>query len=123
MQYESSGGLILLSCVVIALIITNLPFGQIYLMLWETNLGVTIGPFSFEHTLSFWVNDLLMVIFFFLIGLEIKREVLIGELNNPVNAITPIVAALGGMIVPASIFLVFNPPGSPGANAWAIPIA
>ncbi|TFH06793.1 MAG: hypothetical protein E4H14_09965, partial [Candidatus Thorarchaeota archaeon] len=59
MHYESSGGLILLSCVVIALIITNLPFGQIYLMLWETNLGVTVGSFSIEHTLSFWVNDLL----------------------------------------------------------------
>ncbi|TFH09093.1 MAG: Na+/H+ antiporter NhaA [Candidatus Thorarchaeota archaeon] len=123
MQYEASGGLILLLCVVIALLITNLPFGPIYLMLWETSIGFTIGSFTIEHSLSYWINDFLMVFFFFLIGLEIKREVLIGELSNPVNAITPVIAALGGMIVPAAIFLAVNPPGTPGANAWAIPIA
>lgn len=123
MQYETSGGFVLLLCVVIALIVTNLPFGPIYVMLWETSIGVTIGSFTIDHSLSFWVNDLLMVIFFFLIGLEIKREVLIGELSTRLNAISPIIAAIGGMIVPAGIYLMFNPPGTPGAFAWAIPIA
>jgi len=123
MQYEASGGLVLISCVIIALIIANLPFGSLYFLLWETEVGISVGPFSILQPLIFWVNDVLMVIFFFLIGLEIKREVLIGELNAPENAIAPVIGAIGGMIVPALIYLVINPPGTSGANAWAIPIA
>ena len=124
MQYEASGGLVLLTCVIIALIIANIPtIGISYLALWETNIGITIGISNLEKPLVFWVNDLLMVIFFFLIGLEIKREVMIGELSAPSNAIAPIIGAMGGMIVPALIFLLFNPVGTEGANAWAIPIA
>jgi len=123
MQYEASGGLVLISCVIIALIVSNLPFGSLYFLLWETEVGISIGPFSILQPLVFWVNDVLMVIFFFLIGLEIKREVLIGELSTPENAIAPIIGAIGGMIVPALIYVIANPPGSSGANAWAIPIA
>jgi NhaA family Na+:H+ antiporter len=123
MQFEASGGLVLISCVVIALIVSNLPFGSLYLSFWETEVGVTFGTFSLLQPLVFWVNDVLMVIFFFLIGLEIKREVIIGELSTRENAIAPIIGALGGMIVPALCFLLFNPPGTSTSNAWAIPIA
>ncbi len=123
MQYEASGGLVLLSCVIIAMLIANFPIGTDYLALWETNVGITIGIANLEKPLIFWINDLLMVIFFFLIGLEIKREVMIGELSTPSNAIAPIIGAFGGMITPALIFLAFNPVGTTGANAWAIPIA
>ncbi|MFW9960549.1 MAG: Na+/H+ antiporter NhaA [Candidatus Thorarchaeota archaeon] len=123
MQYEAAGGLVLISCVIIALIVSNLPFGSLYFLLWETEIGISVGPFSILQPLIFWVNDVLMVIFFFLIGLEIKREVLIGELSSPENAIAPIIGAIGGMVVPALIYLVINPLGTSGANAWAIPIA
>jgi len=122
-QYEAAGGLVLISCVIIALVISNLPFGPLYFLLWETEVGVTFASFSIFQPLVFWVNDVLMVFFFFLIGLEIKREVIIGELSTPVNAIAPIIGAMGGMIVPALVYLVINPPGTSGANAWAIPIA
>jgi NhaA family Na+:H+ antiporter len=123
MQYEASGGLVLISCVIVALIVSNLPFGSLYLLLWETEVGITFGPFNILQPLVFWVNDVLMVIFFFLIGLEIKREVIIGELSTRENAIAPIIGAFGGMIVPALCFLLLNPPGTSGSNAWAIPIA
>jgi NhaA family Na+:H+ antiporter len=123
MQLEASGGLVLLLCVIIALIISNLPFGENYLLLWQTEVGVTAGSFIIQHPLVFWVNDFLMVLFFFLIGLEIKREVMIGDLSSRENAIAPVIGAFGGMIVPALIFLAMNPPGTSGSNAWAIPVA
>jgi NhaA family Na+:H+ antiporter len=123
MQYEAAGGLVLISCVIIALIISNLPFGSLYLLFWETEVGLTFGTVGILQPLVFWVNDVLMVIFFFLIGLEIKREVIIGELSTTENAIAPVIGAIGGMVVPALIYIVINPPGTSGANAWAIPIA
>jgi len=123
MQYQGSGGIILLACVVIALLISNSLFGLSYLSLWETHIGVSIGEFALTKPLVFWINDLLMAFFFFLIGLEIKREVLIGELSNPRIALAPILAAIGGMVVPAALFLMVNSLGSEGASAWAIPIA
>lgn len=123
MQYEAAGGILLLLCVIIALLISNSPIGMSYLSLWETNIGISIGTFGLTKPLVFWINDLLMAFFFFLIGLEIKREVLIGELSNPRVALAPIIAAIGGMVVPASCFLITNPLGSQGAGAWAIPIA
>jgi NhaA family Na+:H+ antiporter len=123
LQYEASGGIVLLLCVVIALIVTNSPIGQWYLSIWETYIGLTVGAFSLTKPLQFWINDLLMAVFFFLIGLEIKREVLIGELSELRVALAPIIAAAGGMIVPGLLFLSFNPLGSQGSEAWAIPIA
>ncbi|TFG27560.1 Na+/H+ antiporter NhaA [Candidatus Thorarchaeota archaeon] len=123
MQYEASGGLVLLACVVISLVIANLPIGDSYVTIWDTAIGLVIGPFSIEKPLLFWINDLLMVFFFFLIGLEVKGELLIGELSSRNNALAPVIGAMGGMIVPAFIFVMFNPIGSQGANAWAIPIA
>ncbi len=123
MQYQGSGGIILLVCVVIALLISNSPVGLSYLSLWETYIGISIGEFSLTKPLVFWINDLLMAFFFFLIGLEIKREVMIGELSTPRIAMAPIIAATGGMVVPAALFLIVNPLGNEGASAWAIPIA
>jgi NhaA family Na+:H+ antiporter len=123
MRYEAAGGMILLVCVVGALIISNSIFGAHYLQIWQTDVGFTIGDFEIIEPLIFWVNDLLMFVFFFLIGLEIKREILIGELSVIKNAIAPVIAATGGIIIPALIFLAFNLPGTLGSNAWAIPIA
>jgi len=123
MQYETAGGIVLLVCVLISLLISNSLVGTFYLSLWETELGITVGSFSLTKPLVFWINDLLMAIFFFLIGLEIKREVLIGELSAFRVALAPIIAAIGGMVVPGLLFMTLNPIGSEGANAWAIPIA
>ena len=123
MKLEASGGMLLLVCVVAALLWANLPFGWTYDLLWETQFSVTLGPSSIEGPIVFWVNDFLMAIFFFLIGLEIKRELLIGWLSTREQALLPLIGALGGMVFPAAIYLILNPPGSPGSAGWAIPMA
>lgn len=99
-ESEKSGGLILILCTIISIIISNLSFGNEYLSFWETPLG--------GHTIVQWINDGLMVVFFLLIGLELKREIYLGELSNIKNALLPIFAAVGGMLVPAAIFSTFN---------------
>lgn len=123
MRIEASGGILLLGCLLIALLWVNLPIGWTYDLLWGTHLTLGIGGILIDEPIGFWVNDFLMAIFFFLIGLEIKRELLIGWLSSFEQAILPVIAAAGGMIVPALIYSVFNPPGSPGAAGWAIPMA
>ncbi|MFW9967834.1 MAG: Na+/H+ antiporter NhaA [Candidatus Thorarchaeota archaeon] len=123
MKLEASGGTLILGCVVIALLWANLPFGWTYDLLWETQFSITLGASSIEGPLVFWINDFLMAIFFFLIGLEIKRELLIGWLSKREQALLPLIGAAGGMIFPAAIYLIFNPPGSPGSAGWAIPMA
>ena len=119
---EATSGIILIVVTVAAMIIANSPLGDAYYHLWETPIGFTIGSFSLEKSLHHWINDGLMSIFFFLVGLEIKREVLVGELASPRQAIFPIAAALGGMIVPALFYILFNF-GGPGEGGWAIPMA
>lgn len=84
--------------------------------------GVTIGGFAFELSLQHWINDGAMTIFFFVVGLEIKRELVHGELRETRNAVLPVVAALGGMVVPAALFLLLQH-GEAGADGWAIPMA
>ena len=123
MRIEASGGILLLACLLVALVWVNLPIGWTYDLLWQTNLSVGVGAVVIEEPLGFWINDLLMTVFFFLIGLEIKRELLIGWLSSFEQAILPVIAAAGGMLVPAIIYSLFNPPGSPGASGWAIPMA
>ncbi len=123
MRIEASGGIVVIVCLLIALVWVNLPFGSTYDLFWGTRLAVSIGTLTIDESLGFWVNDFLMAIFFFLIGLEIKREFLIGWLCSIEQAILPVVAAVGAMIVPAFIYFLFNPPGSPGAVGWAIPMA
>lgn len=111
---ESAGGIVLLVCTGIALVWANSASADAYFAIWERR----VGPMSVGH----WINDGLMVVFFLLVGLEIKRELLVGELSSRENALLPIAAAVGGMIVPAAIYAVLNV-GTEGSRGWAIPMA
>jgi NhaA family Na+:H+ antiporter len=122
LSIEASSGVLLLLAAVVALVWANSPWGASYEALWHTRLGVRVGGFAFEHDLHFLVNDGLMVVFFFVVGLEIRREVHGGELSELRRASLPAFAALGGMIVPACIYLVFNL-GTAGAPGWGVPMA
>lgn len=99
---ESAGGILLLACTVVALVWANSPWEHYYTASWHTRLAVTLGRFELSHDLHFWVNDALMAVFFFVVGLEIKRELLAGELASRRQAALPILAALGGVVVPAA---------------------
>lgn len=121
LRAEAAGGVVLLAAAIAALVWANLdPAG--YHHFWNRELNVGVAGLDAGHTLEFWVNDALMVLFFFVIGLEMKRELVLGELRNRRAAILPVVAALGGMIVPAGIYLAINA-GRPGAHGWGIPMA
>ncbi|MBQ2133895.1 MAG: Na+/H+ antiporter NhaA, partial [Bacteroidales bacterium] len=91
--------------------------------LWDTNVGINIGSFSLEMSLELWINDFLMAIFFFVVGLEIKREMMVGELSSLKQASLPILAAVGGMVVPAIIYSAFNISDPESASGWGIPMA
>jgi NhaA family Na+:H+ antiporter len=121
-RIQASGSLLLLLATVVALFWANSLWQEAYFHLWETDLTVVLGNFSLSEHLLEWVNDGLMVLFFFVVGLEIKREVLEGELGSPKSAALPIAAALGGLLFPALIYLAFNA-GGPGASGWGIPMA
>ncbi len=122
MHAETSGGIILIFCTIIALIWANSPFADSYYHLWYTYITFDLGGFVLKHSLHHWINDGLMVIFFFVVGLEIKRELLVGELSSIKKAALPVAGALGGMILPAIIYLAFNG-GKEGAPGWGIPMA
>ncbi len=123
-QIEASSGSLLLIAALIALIWANAPFGETYDQFWDTHLHLEIGPVHFEESFRHIVNDALMVIFFFVVGLEIKRELVVGELRDPKKAALPAIAALGGMILPATIYLLFVAgEGGEATNGWAIPMA
>ena len=96
------------------------PWGQSYAALWHTKLTVGVGDFSVSKDLTHWINDGLMAGFFLVVGLEIKREVLVGELSSVRNAALPVAAALGGAVVPAAIYLAINA-GTAGSAGWASP--
>ncbi len=119
---ETSGGILLLACTVLALIWANSPGAHYYTVLWHTPFTVGLGSFSLSHELHFWVNDALMAVFFFVVGLEIKRELLAGELASARQAALPILAALGGILVPAVLYTFLNANG-PGARGWGVPMA
>ena len=121
-QVEASGGLVLMACTVVALVWANSPLSASYFALWDTPVAVSFGPAGLSKTLSHWINDGLMAVFFFMVGLEIKREILVGELNSPGQAVLPVVAALGGMLVPALLFALLNQGGAAQAG-WGIPMA
>ena len=104
----SASGIVLIICTLIAMIWANSPWWETYFELWETHFRIGIGDFMLDKSLHHWINDLLMVVFFFLVGLEIKREVLIGELSSLNKAMLPIMGAIGGIIVPAVIYTLFN---------------
>jgi NhaA family Na+:H+ antiporter len=119
---ETSGGILLLACTIIALIWANSPWEQTYRDLLHTPLTVGFGKFILSRDIHFWVNDALMAVFFFVVGLEIKRELLAGELASARQAALPILAALGGVVMPAILYSAVNA-GGPGARGWAIPMA
>jgi NhaA family Na+:H+ antiporter len=119
---EEAGGIVLIVCTAIALAWANSPWAHGYHAFWETHLRIGLGAWALDYPLREWVNDALMVVFFFYVGLEIKREVLIGELSSTRNAALPIAAALGGMIVPALIYTAFNV-GTPASHGWGVPMA
>ena len=107
---------------VVALALANSPFQEAYHHVWEHTLSIGYDQYEVSKSLHHWINDGLMAIFFFVVGLELKREVLAGELSRPKDAILPIFAGLGGMIVPASLYLFFNPTGETSAG-WGVPMA
>src|SRR5688500_3830200 len=119
---QSSGGILLIIAAAVALIWANSPWGESYNALWHTKLTVGVGDFSISKDLTHWINDGLMAVFFLVVGLEIKREVLVGELSSVRNAALPVVAALGGAVVPALIYLAINA-GTEGSAGWGIPMA
>jgi NhaA family Na+:H+ antiporter len=119
---EQIGGIILLFCVTISLSIANSDLAISFENLLETNLGYNTSSIQLEYSILLWINDGLMAIFFLLVGLEIKREVIEGELSSPQKAMMPIIAAVGGMLFPAAIYAIFNA-GSLTSNGWGIPMA
>jgi len=119
---ESSGGIVLIACTLAALAWANSPWWGGYERLWATELAFSLGGTGVSHSLHHWINDGLMAVFFFVVGLEIKREVLVGELASVRKATLPIAAALGGMLAPALIYTAVNG-GGPGARGWGIPMA
>lgn len=119
---ESAAGILLLAATVLSLIVINSPLGEPFKNVLDTHVGITVGTFHLEETVHDWINEALMTIFFFVAGLEIKRELTNGELANRRKAALPVLAAAGGMIVPAVIFTIFNSTGD-YANGWAIPMA
>ncbi|HRI48030.1 MAG TPA: Na+/H+ antiporter NhaA [Ignavibacteriaceae bacterium] len=119
---EASGGILLILATLFALVWANSPFAESYHHLWHTYLTFQIGEFALKYSLHHWINDGLMVIFFFVVGLEIKRELLVGELSSVKKASLPIAAALGGMILPAIFYAILNN-GTEGAPGWGIPMA
>ncbi len=119
---EVSGGAVLLVAAIAAMLWANAPFGETYQSFWETKLTLGFGEFSKTEDLQYWVNDGFMVLFFFVVGLEIKRELVVGELNDRSKAMLPLIAALGGVLLPGLIFFSLNA-GGEGAEGWAIPMA
>jgi Na+:H+ antiporter, NhaA family len=123
LRVEAAGSLLLLLAAAVALVWANSPWAESYDALWHAHLTIDVGPLHLDESLQHWVNDALMVIFFFVVGLEIKYELVNGDLRDPKTAALPIVAAIGGMVVPAGLYIALNPPGSDGAAGWGIPMA
>lgn len=122
LRVEAASGILLLGATVMALVLANSPWAHDFLLFWDRKAGILLGHTALELTLREWINDGLMAIFFFVIGLEVKREVVHGELRDVRAAALPLAAALGGMLVPAAIYLALQRSG-PGARGWGIPMA
>ncbi len=119
---QTTTGMILMFMTILALILANTPLTEAYTHFFHTKVDLTVGSWQLSNTIHHWINDGLMAIFFFIIGLEIKREILVGELSNIKVAMLPILSAIGGMVLPALIYLAINS-GGDGAGGWGIPMA
>jgi len=119
---QTTTGMVLMFMTILALILANSPLTETYAHFFHTKVDFDVGSWKLSYTIHHWINDGLMAIFFFIIGLEIKREILVGELSNIKVAILPILAAIGGMLIPALIYLSITT-NTPGAGGWGIPMA
>jgi Na+:H+ antiporter, NhaA family len=122
LRQEAGAGVLLVTAAIVAMVWANSPWSAAYTDLWSTQVTLGVGERTLDLTLREWINDLGMVLFFFVAGLEIKRELTQGELRDPRQASLPIIAAVGGMVVPATIYAVLNA-GGPGSSGWGIPMA
>ncbi|SDL07628.1 sodium/proton antiporter, NhaA family [Glycomyces sambucus] len=122
LKIEPAAGLVLVACAVLAMAWANSPWSATYDAVWGLDITVSLGDFTLHHTLKDWINDGLMAVFFFVVGMEIKSEIVSGELSDPRSAVPPIAAAVGGMAVPALLYTALNA-GTPGAHGWGIPMA
>lgn len=118
----TASGILLFATAVIALFLANSPFQHVYHHFWENTFSIGFNDFVLSKSLHHWINDGLMSIFFFVIGLELKREVMAGELSRPQDAVLPVLAGLGGMVIPALFYFTFNSSGET-ATGWGIPMA
>jgi len=123
LQQESAGGLLLFGAALLAIFLANSPFAYLYELLIDTTVAIQVGAFKLSKPLLLWVNDGLMAIFFFLVGLELKREFLEGELADKRNIILPGLGAVGGMLIPALCYVLFNLEDPVALKGWAIPAA
>jgi Na+:H+ antiporter, NhaA family len=121
-ESEKSGGIVLLFCTIISLFIANSVWGEAYTHFWHEKVNLSFAAINLDYPVEYWINDGLMVIFFLLVGLEIEREIYVGELSSFKNALLPIVAAIGGMLVPAGIHFLLNG-GTPTQSGFGIPMA
>jgi NhaA family Na+:H+ antiporter len=119
---ETTSGMLLMGTAIVALLLSNSSLAEGYQHLLHVRFGITFGDWSIDKSLHHWVNDGLMALFFFVVGLELKREFLVGELADPRAAALPVIAAIGGMVVPALIYFAINPSGD-AARGWGIPMA
>ncbi|MCB0354803.1 MAG: Na+/H+ antiporter NhaA [Bdellovibrionales bacterium] len=122
LEREASAGILLLAATAIALVWANSGFAESYEKFWHAPLAIRLGSHELEFSLQHWINDFLMAVFFFVVGLEIKREILAGELSSIRKATLPVAAAIGGMIIPAAIYFGMNLSGG-GSRGWGIPMA
>jgi len=123
LQSESAGGLLLMACAALAIVVANSPLAPFYSLFLDTPVEIRVGALEINKSLLLWINDGLMAIFFFLVGLELKRELLEGELSKPGNITLPAVGAVGGMLVPALVYAYFNWGDANAMQGWAIPAA
>jgi len=122
-KLEAASGLVLLIAAIIALVISNSNFNELYFSILEQYLFIGVNNFGLKLSVHHWINDLLMAIFFFFVTLEIKREFIQGELSNLKKALLPIIGAVGGMVIPALVYIVINFGNAETLNGWAIPSA
>ena len=124
MEMQASGGIVLLVATLLALVWANSPLRDSYSDFWFTHVDIRVGNIEiFSHDLIHFVNDALMTLFFFVVGMEIKRELVVGELRDPKKAALPAMAALGGMAIPALVYVLFNAGGDGQLSGWGIPMA
>ena len=123
LRLESAGGILLIAAAGLAILCVNTPLSSVYKLLLDTPVEFRVGGLEIAKPLLLWINDGLMAVFFYLIGLELKRELLEGELSDPANIILPGVGAIGGMLVPGLIYAYFNLQDDVAIKGWAIPAA